>query len=134
MWLVIYREGAGWGELEHRVFAIEEQAPPEGAYPEEKFEIKEWDGLPPSLGNPLEGIPPDLDPTLDDPDYPDFQEARARFDELAEKAAAEIAWLEETIPQIDTMTAAEVRAVVKRLARENMETIRAWRYVFRRLL
>jgi hypothetical protein len=60
-------------------------------------------------------------------------QVRKDFEALADKAAAEVAWLEETIPQIETMTLEELRGVLKRLARENAETIRAWRYVIRRL-
>ena len=131
MWLIVYREGVGWGELERRVLDSLTAKPPEGAYNEALFEIKEWGGPVPDSGDP-ERLP-DLDPTLDDPDYPDFQEARGRFDELAEQATAEIEWLEETIPQIEAMTVVEVRAVVKRLAQENLRCIRAWRYVIRRL-
>jgi hypothetical protein len=45
----------------------------------------------------------------------------------------EIAWLETTIPGVDTMTAAQVRAVVKRLAQENLSILKLLRYVYRRL-
>jgi hypothetical protein len=134
VWIVIFREHPKIkSELVGRVFATENVQPPEGAYPVDKFEVKEWDGRPPGLGNPEQGILPDPDPTLDDPDYADKVQQRLDFEALADKAAAEIAWLEATIPLIDTMTLEELRAVLKRVARENMETIRAWRYVIRRL-
>lgn len=55
------------------------------------------------------------------------------FADFVDRATSEIAWLEATIPNIDTMTAAEVRAVVKRLAQENVEVIRSLRYLARRL-
>jgi hypothetical protein len=57
----------------------------------------------------------------------------ALADGLLGNSHTEVAWLEETIPQIETMTLEELRGVLKRLARENMECIRAWRYVIRRL-
>lgn len=60
-------------------------------------------------------------------------QGRKDFESFAARATTEIGWLEETIPAIDTMTAAQVRDVVKRLAQENLEMIRAWRYVIRRL-
>lgn len=59
--------------------------------------------------------------------------ARVDFGILADAAAAEIAWLDDTIPQIDSMTIEEVRGVVKRLAQENLRQIKAWLYVLRRL-
>lgn len=96
------------------------------------FEVKEWQGIEPPIHDPHEGVE-SYDPTLADPDYPAFLQNRIDFDELADKAASEIQWLNDTIPQIDTMTAAQVRDVVKRLAQENLRQINAWRYIFRRL-
>lgn len=55
------------------------------------------------------------------------------FEVLAGEIVAEVQWLDDTIPQIDAMTVAEVRAVVKRLAQENKRMLKAWRYVIRRL-
>jgi hypothetical protein len=55
------------------------------------------------------------------------------FDDLADKIESEIAWLDVTIPMIDSMTAAQVRDTVKRLAQENQRMLRAWRYVLRHL-
>lgn len=134
MWIVIYKEHPKIRpELAGRVFATENVRPPDGAYPVGKFDVKEWDGPPPNLGDPDQGILPDLDPTLADPGYADKVQQRVDFEALADKAAAEIAWLEETIPLIDDMTLEELRSVLKRVARENMETIRAWGYVIRRL-
>jgi NCAIR mutase (PurE)-related protein len=73
----------------------------------------------------------------------------AAFDPIAEQAAldaerdtrrglagaiqAELDYLEATIPGIDAMTAAQVRAVVKRLAQENLSVLKLLRYVYRRL-
>lgn len=45
----------------------------------------------------------------------------------------ELDYLNATIPNIDTMTAAQVRSVVKRLAQENREILKALRWVARRL-
>jgi len=89
------------------------------------YEIKEWLGPEPPEGN--------VDPTLADPDYPAFSQSKLDFDALADKANAEIDWLETNIPLVDDMTLEELRAFLKRVARENQETIRAWRYLFRRL-
>ena len=56
--------------------------------------------------------------------YPgDLYQVRKDFEALADKADAEIVWLEETISQIDTMTLEELRGVLKRVAQENLETI-----------
>jgi len=134
MWLIIYREDVGWGELAQRVFAIETVEPPEGAYKEEKFEVKEWDGPMPSLGDPLEDILPDLDPTLDDPDYEDFQQAASDFRALRDAVADELEYLADVIPTIDTMTVEELRAAFKRSEQRDRQLLRALRYVFRRLL
>jgi len=62
-----------------------------------------------------------------------IRETRPDFDELSSRASAEIDWLDATIPNVDTMTGEEVRGVVKRLAQENLQTIKAWRYILRRL-
>lgn len=127
MWLIIRKS-------DHAVIGTQaEIKPPDDAWNPDIFEIKEWYGLEPLICDSETGIC-GYDPTLDDPTYPDFLERRGHFDELADKASSEIEWLEATIPDIDGMAAAEVRAVVKRLARENLETIRAWRYVIRRLI
>jgi len=61
------------------------------------------------------------------------RETRPDFDELGDKADAEVNWLGTMIPNIDTMIGEEVRDVVKRLAQENLQTIKAWRYILRRL-
>lgn len=61
------------------------------------------------------------------------RETRPDLEMLAGEADAEIGWLNETIPQIDTMAAVQVRDVVKRLAQENLRQIKAWKYIFRRL-
>jgi hypothetical protein len=87
--------------------------------------VKPWFGQEPGEGDP--------DPTLNNLGWEEQQQTRVDFDALAGKAANEIAWLEATIPGIGQMTAAQVRDVVARLARENLEMIRAWRYVLRRL-
>lgn len=128
MWLII--------EIAtERVFAIESQQPPVGAYPAALYDVKEWDGPVPQLPghDPVTGeeIPGDIDPTLADPDYADKVQQRVDFKALADAVDAEIDWLNATIPNIDTMTALEVRAVVKRLAQENREMMKAWRYVLR---
>lgn len=46
----------------------------------------------------------------------------------------ELTWLDSNIPNIDAMTATQVRSVVKRLAQENREIIKAFRYIIRKLV
>lgn len=53
---------------------------------------------------------------------------------LGEQVAAELAYLDTTIANIDTYTAAQVRDVVKRLCQEQRAELRAWRYVVKRLV
>lgn len=55
---------------------------------------------------------------------------RFNFRDLKTKAANELDYLNTTIPQIDTMTAAQVRDVVKRLAQENRQIIKAMKHLF----
>lgn len=127
MWLIVRKSDSA-------VIGTAYQLPPARAWDPDIFEVKEWLGPEPVIHDP-DADPPvySYDPTLADPDYAAFKQARQRFDELANQANSEIVWLEDTIPQINTMTIEEVRDVVKRLARENLETLRAWRYVLRRL-
>lgn len=124
MWLIIRKsDGAVIGHQRDR--------DPTEFWDSLRFEVKEWLGVPPPLHNPEEGVL-SYDPTLSDPSYPSFLQSQIDFDEQEVMATEEIDWLNDIIPQIDTMTAAEVRNVVKRLAQENLRQIKAWRYVFRR--
>lgn len=93
--------------------------------------VVEWYGSEPAIHDPPEVE--SYDPTLDDPGFPIFEEAREIFDDLEAQAGAEIAWLEMVIPQIDTADLETLRAILKRIAQENLREIRAWRYVWRRL-
>jgi hypothetical protein len=78
----------------------------------------------PETGEPIEPEPPpEPHPELD---VDDEAVETADFEALAAKAAAEIAWLEETTPTIDD-------PVLRRIAQENREMLKAWRYVIRRL-
>lgn len=129
MWLVIFETS----DLKDRVHAVEHSRAAAGVYDSVKFRIREWDGAVPNLGDLAAGVLPDMDPTLEDPGYPDKVQQRLDFEALADKATAEIEWLDETIPLISTMTGAEVRDVVHRIAREQREELRAWRYILRRL-
>lgn len=102
---------------------------------DERYEVKEWHGPEPPIHDLDAELPVySYDPTPADPDYPAFLQTRIDFDALVEKATAEIEWLDETIPDIPTMTGAEVRNVVHRIAREQRMEIKAWRYIFRRLI
>lgn len=123
MWLIIRREDSA---------VIGTQYGLKPTWNEDLFEVKEWYGKEPPIHDPEEGIY-SYDPTLDDPEYPGFTESRLDFNALADLADSEIDWLNETIPQIDVMTAERVRDVVKRLAQENLRQVKAWRYIFRRL-
>lgn len=95
--------------------------------------VKEWYGPAPAIHNPSEGVE-SYDPTLDNPDWAILAQSRVDFGELANLADAEIGWLEATIPQIDTMALEDLRSVLQRLAQENLRQIKAWRYLFRRLI
>lgn len=94
--------------------------------------VVEWAGVEPAIHDPAQGVF-SYDPTLTDPDYVTFTEARDVFDDLEAQADAEIAWLEAAIPTIGTADLAALRAILKRVAQENLREIRAWRYLFRRL-
>lgn len=98
--------------------------PPEGHVRGPQFTVKEWMG-PVSIGDP--------DPTVGQEDaLQDITQAHQHFDNLAELATAEIAWLQDALDEIDTATPAEMRAIVKRLLQENLHQIRAWRYLLMR--
>lgn len=92
--------------------------------------VVEWAGPEPPIHDPDEGIF-SYDPTLTDPDYATFMAAKAAFDAMEAQAAAEIAWLEATIPTIGVAGLAEARTVLERLAEQNLLSIRAWRYLWR---
>jgi hypothetical protein len=68
-----------------------------------------------------------------DPRPPGYDTGRDKFDDLGNQAQSEIDYLDATIPNIDTMSQAEIVVVVKRLAQENRQMLRAWRYVINRL-
>lgn len=70
---------------------------------------------------------------LDAGDVNEVVTNRWNFADLKQKAINELAYLDTTIPQIDTMTSVQVRDVVKRLAQENRQIIKAFRYLFDRL-
>lgn len=55
------------------------------------------------------------------------------FRDLKAKAANELDWLDTTIPLIDSMNGAQVRDVVKRLAQENRQIIRAFKHLFNKI-
>lgn len=94
--------------------------------------VVEWVGDEPPIHDPDEGVF-SYDPTLDDSDYPTLLDARGMFDDLETGAIAEIAWLESIIPAIDIADLTELRAILKRLAQQNLRSIKAWRYLWRRL-
>jgi len=87
--------------------------------------VVEWHGAEPGIG--------DRDPTLDNPAWSALTNAHVDFDELADLANSEVAWLENVIPQIATMDMENLRTVLQRLAQENLRQIKAWHYLFRRL-
>lgn len=126
MWLLI-------SKIDQTVMAVAFDEPQSSAYNPEMTVVKEWDGPVPQVAQPDLGIPADRDPTLDDPRYTDriLERTQARIDAgaLLSQLAAELDWLDETIPAIESMTLAELRAVLKRLAQENRKQLAAWRYV-----
>jgi hypothetical protein len=124
MWLVLRQS-------DNRVVRVEDEDPGEIT----GYEVFEWEGdvdfypreyLDPEDGQ-THGEVLGFDPRVS------FDSGREKFEELATKAEVEIAWLEATIPLIDTMNQAELVAVIKRLAQENREMLKAWRYVLNKL-
>jgi hypothetical protein len=63
---------------------------------------------------------------------PEIQERRD-FSGLEADIANELTYINTTLGTIDTMTAAQVRDVVKRILLEQRAELRAWRFVIRRL-
>jgi hypothetical protein len=68
-----------------------------------------------------------------DPRPPGYDTGRDKFNELAGLLTNEIDWLDTTIPEIDEMDAAQLQAVIKRLAQENRYMLRAWLYTIKKL-
>lgn len=58
---------------------------------------------------------------------------RRDFGDLDKQAQAEINYLNGVIDTIDSMNAAQVRGVVKRLCRQNLRLVKAFRFVVRKL-
>jgi hypothetical protein len=126
MWLVINDEG----------YVVSHDRAKPGEQPE-GYEVVEWFGaiewevydtitLPSGEEVPVvRGI---------DPRPVGYEDHRDKMEELLTAAGDELDWLDATIPDIDTMNSSAVQGVVKRLAQENRQQIRAWRYVINRLL
>ncbi len=125
MWLIIRKSDSA-------VIGTQVGIDPSACWDATLFDVKEWSGPEPPIHDPDEDII-SLDPTLADPGYSTFTEARGVFNDLEARATAEIAWLEAAIPAIDSADIATLRMVLKRLAQENLQEIKAWRYLFRRL-
>ncbi len=125
MWLIIRNS-------DNAVIGTQQREDPSVHWNVALFTVKEWFGPEPPLHDPDEGVV-SLDPTLTDPDYATFTEARTIFNDLEAQAVTEILWLETAIPLIDTADLADLRTVVKRLAQENLREVKAWRYLFRRV-
>lgn len=59
---------------------------------------------------------------------------RVDLHDLLPKITTELSYITTTLGTIDTMTAAQVRDVVKRLLLEQQAELKAWRYVIRSLV
>lgn len=94
--------------------------------------VREWHGAEPPIHDPENGVY-SYDPTLDDPDYPDFQQRRIDFDALKIQATNEIEWLNDNIPLVSSADLATLRSYLERIMREQRQEMRAWRYIFSRL-
>lgn len=126
MWLIIstvITDGAGRGA----VVGTLRQEPPTGAYGPD-VEYKEWNGDEPPVHDPISGIE-SYDPTIDDPDYPDFEQASQDFRDLYAQAATEIQWLEDNIPLVPTADLDTLRAYLQRVMIEQRKKLQAWRYL-----
>lgn len=95
--------------------------------------VKEWYGSEPAVYDPETGEG-DTDPTLVDPDYALFTEARTNLENIEDAATDEIAWLLDAIAEVDGADLTALRTMFKRVLQEQLREIRAWRYVIRRLM
>lgn len=95
--------------------------------------FKEWAGAePPSYDSKADTW--STDPTLTDPGYADFEQSGVDFLALRAQAATEITWLDTNIPLVDIADLADLRVYLERVMRQNRQTIKAWRYIAKRLI
>lgn len=114
-----------------KVFAIEENLSSADAYSQEVYVTKEWFGKAPRLPSPFEGFEGDDDPTLADPTYQDIIKEGQECNQQIARLVAELAWLSETLPTIETMTPAQMRTLTKRLAQQNEATLKIVKHMAR---
>lgn len=125
MWLIIRdSDSAVIGTLSVR--------PPAGVYGS-GVTLKEWAGDEPHPYDPLTDTW-STDPTLADPGYADFEQSGVDFLALRAQAATEITWLDTNIPLVDIADLADLRVYLERVMRQNRQTIKAWRYIAKRLI
>lgn len=91
----------------------------------QNIELVELPGIP----GPVPLVHPPDDPRPEG--YNDHRSEMSGYEQLLED---EIDFLQATIPDIDTMTAAQVRDTVKRLAQENLRIMRWLRYLNRKAM
>lgn len=68
-----------------------------------------------------------------DPRPAGWDSHRSKFDDIVTMLDDEIDYLDTTIPDIESMTMPQALAVVKRLAQENRQVLRAFKYFANRL-
>jgi hypothetical protein len=88
--------------------------------------FKEWNGVEPEID--------DINPTLSDPDYPDFEQSGVDFRDLYAQAATEITWLDANIPLVLSADLANLRTYLERVMCQNRQMIKAWRYTAKRIV
>jgi len=96
------------------------------------FDLKEWTGEEPPIHDPDEGVI-SLDPTIDNPDWTDFQASRVDFAAMALQADNQIAWLDVEIPNVPLADLSTLREYLERVMRQNRQMIKAWCYMIKRI-
>jgi len=81
----------------------------------------------------LDANPVEAQALIDAGRYVEEFAAKVDLRELRADATAEIDWLEENIPLVDTADLATLRTYIRRLMSENLRQIKAWRFVAHRL-
>lgn len=71
--------------------------------------------------------------TAADADWAEEVQAKADTEDLGLQITAQIIWLQDKITNWDTLTMGDKDAVLKRVAQIEIESLRAWRFVIRRL-
>lgn len=117
MWLIVRKtDGA--------VVGVNYNKPNLSLLNQNTVEIKEWLGEEPPPHDPEMGIE-SYDPTLDCPDYEETAQAKLDCEDLYSRIQNELDWLNITIPSMNH--------TVARLAKQNRASLKALRYIIKKL-